>query len=327
MNLKKSIFSLIISSLLFLAFASVSYADSTEEVCGFELPQDKNYASEIISVRNKLKVDSNEIFKVKVFLKNSGNMPWFAEGSKCLGPKMYLGTTKEKDRASSLYEYGLEGWAGDNRIKLDQKRVNPGQIGSFTFEAKAGEEGNVYKEFFAPVLKEITWLDENEFNIFTIVGKQADNAQDLRKKMDYHVNSGIVNSLDLDADKSLLVDLSEQQLYVKLGNDVVRTFRVSTGAYDTPTPVGETKISLKQEVRVGHKPPHYIMPKFQWFRSGGYGFHALPSLGRAHSGVFWTEARNHIGIPVSHGCIRLLPEDATWLFDYTEIGTTVVVQK
>ena len=312
-----------------LSFGSVSFAETAggEEVCGFDLPEDKQYDSEIISVRHKLKVDEGEIFTVKVFLKNSGNMPWFSDLSKCLGPRMFLGTTKEQDRSSSLYEVGLDGWAGDNRVRIDQLRVDPGEIASFTFQAKADEEGNVYKEFFAPVLQDITWLEEDEFSIYTIIGYQDDNAQDLRKKMDYSINSGTVNSLNLDADRSLLVDLSEQQLYVKLGEDVVRTFPVSTGAAKTPTPVGETTITLKQDVRVAHKSPYYIMPKFQWFRSGGYGFHALPSLGRAHSGVFWTEARNHIGIPVSHGCIRLLPEDADWLFDYTVIGSKVVVQR
>ena len=239
---------------------------------------------------------------------------------------MMLGTTKSQDRVSDFYAEDLSGWAGDNRIRLDQSRVDPGEIASFTFEAKLNMTGQVYKEFFAPVIKGITWLDEDEFAIHTIVGKQYDNAQNIRKKMDYAINSGRVNDIDLGADKSLLVDLSEQIMYVKLGDSVVREFQVSTGAAKTPTPVGETKITLKQEVRVGHKPPHYIMPKFQMFRYGGYGLHSLPSLGRPHSGVFWTEAVSHIGIPVSHGCIRLLPGDADWLYDYTEVGTTVKVQ-
>ncbi len=329
MNIKRIIFSCLISSLLCLSFGSVSFAETAdgEEVCGFDLPEDKNYDSEIISVRHKLKVDEGEIFTIKVFLKNSGNMPWFSDLSKCLGPRMFLGTTKDKDRSSNLYEDGLNGWAGDNRVRIDQLRVDPGEIASFTFQAKADEEGNVYKEFFAPVLKDITWLDEDEFSIYTIIGYQDDNAQDLRKKMDYSINSGSVNSLDLDADKSVLVDLSEQLMYIKLGENVIREFPVSTGAAKTPTPVGETKIKLKQEIRVAHKAPHYIMPYFQWFRAGGYGFHSLPSLGRANAGIFWTEARSHIQIPVSHGCIRLLPEDAEWLFGYTEVGNKVVVQR
>ena len=111
-----------------------------------------------------------------------------------------------------------------------------------------------------------------------------------------------------------------------LDNLSIAEFRVSSGAAKTPTPVGETSITLKQETRIGGKSPHYIMPKFMWFRTGGYGFHALPSL-KTDGGFFWTEARNHIGIPVSHGCIRLLPEDADFLYDFADIGTRVKVQR
>jgi len=335
MFLKRLILITSLSVFMSLSFGAISFAEEAKvtekpeekEFCAFTIPEEKTYNSEVISVRNKLKVEENEIFTVKVFLKNTGTMPWFSNKSTCLGPRIHLGTTRHKDRLSSLYKMGLSGWSGSNRIALDQLRVDPGGIASFTFEAQLGKKGTVYKEFFAPVIKDITWMDEDEFSIYTIVGQQYDTAQNLRKKMDYSISSGTVNSLDLNSEKSILVDLSDQIMYIKLGEAIIREFPVSTGAARTPTPLGETKISLKQEIRVAHKPPHYIMPKFQMFRYGGYGLHALPSLGRAHAGWFWTEARSHIGIPVSHGCIRLLPEDADWLFDYTELGNKIVVQR
>ena len=80
-------------------------------------------------------------------------------------------------------------------------------------------------------------------------------------------------------------------------------------------------------MRIGAKPPHYVMPKFMMFRQGGYGIHALPSLSRKGGDVFWTEARSHIGRPVSHGCIRVLPEDANFVYDFAEVGTPVDVQR
>jgi len=40
------------------------------EVCGFELPEEKVYNSELITVRRKLRVKEGETFRVKVFLKN-----------------------------------------------------------------------------------------------------------------------------------------------------------------------------------------------------------------------------------------------------------------
>ena len=46
--------------------------------------------------------------------------------------------------------------------------------------------------------------------------------------MDYSISSGSVNSLDLDADKSVLVDLSEQLMYIKLGENIIREFLYHT---------------------------------------------------------------------------------------------------
>ncbi|MEK7136820.1 MAG: L,D-transpeptidase, partial [Patescibacteria group bacterium] len=57
-----------------------------------------------------------------------------------------------------------------------------------------------------------------------------------------------------------------------------------------------------------------------------HGFHALPYLGKSpESSGFWQEARSHIGIPVSHGCIRLLPEDAENVYEWVEVGTKVYI--
>lgn len=296
------------------------------EVCGFTLPEEKTYSSQLIAIRKKLKVETGEEFRIKVFMKNTGSMPWFSNKSTCLGPKMSLGTDKERDRASTFYNDGLDGWESNNRVGMDQLRVGPEEIASFTFWGKASEKSDVFKEYFTPTLKDIQWLDEAGFSFEVMIGNSAESAINLRKKLSYANFSGSVKKIDLNAEKKLIVDLSEQLLKVQLGDFMLREFKVSTGAAKTPTPVGETNIILKQEVRIGAKAPHYVMPKFMMFRAGGYGFHALPSLAN-DGGVFWTEARNHIGIPVSHGCIRILPEDAEWLFDFTEIGTGVAVQR
>lgn len=302
-------------------------ASQQEDICGFDLPEEMTYNSQVITIRRKLLVDPEETFRVKVFLKNTGTMPWFSNKSKCMGPKMSLGTDLSRDRDSEFYEEGLEGWESSSRVAMDQYRTNPGEIASFTFWGKAGDDEDIIKEYFTPVLKDLQWIDNSRLSFEVMIGDTGESAADLRKKLSYASESGSVMDIDLNAEKTILVDLSEQNAYVKLGDRTIKVFRVSTGAAATPTPVGQTKITLKQEVRVGAKKPHYIMPYYQWFRAGGYGFHALPSLGKANSGVFWTEARNHIGIPVSHGCIRLLPEDAEWLFGFTEIGTNVIVQR
>jgi len=305
-----------------------------QESCGFDYPDTQTYKAEVVTVRRKLQVEEGETFRVKVFLKNNGNMPWFSNDSICLGPKMALGTDKIRDRESNFYAATLAGvedtnWEGSNRIGLDQLRVNPGEIASFTFYSKAPSKTDIRKEYFAPVLKDIQWIEDPEalVEFEVVIGDvTSDTPINLRKKLSYKSNSGSALDINLNGEKSLNVDLSEQRLRLKLDDQVIAEFQASTGASATPTPVGETSIKLKQDVRVGGKSPHYIMPKFMWFRDGGYGFHALPSLG-GNGDHFWTEARSHIGIPVSHGCVRLLPEDADFAFDFAEVGTKVVVQR
>lgn len=71
--------------------------------CYAEMPKKPIYESSLISVRRQLKVNPGEKFRVKVFLRNKGNMYWVSDKSPCLGPHMSLGTTKEKDRESWFF--------------------------------------------------------------------------------------------------------------------------------------------------------------------------------------------------------------------------------
>jgi hypothetical protein len=303
----------------------------SSEDCSYEIPTSKKYESQLVTVRRKLRVDTDEVFRVKVFLKNTGNMPWFSDESTCAGTHVSLGTDQPRDRNSMFYATSLEGvddpnWEGANRVGMDQLRINPGQVASFTFYGKAPSKANIIKEYFTPVVEGVQWMEETSVSFEIIAGNPDYTSDEMRTRMLYANESGSVMDIPLHGTKSVLVDLSDQELFLKLDDYVVRNFRISSGAAKTPTPIGETAIKLKQEVRVGGKSPHYIMPKFMWFRAGGYGFHALPSLGN-DNGVFWSEAWNHIGIPVSHGCVRLLPHDADFMFEFVEVGTKVVVQR
>ncbi|PIR54640.1 hypothetical protein COU74_05115 [Candidatus Peregrinibacteria bacterium CG10_big_fil_rev_8_21_14_0_10_36_19] len=303
--------------------AGQDFVHTVNEKCDFEYPDEKLYKSQVVSVRRKLQVDEGETFRIKAFLLNTGNTPWFSKKSNCDGPKMSLGTDLERDRDSELYSKDLEGWDGANRIFMDQLRVDPGEVASFTFYAKAPNRDDILKEYFTPVLEGIEWIDDSNFSVEVVSGDVNDSPLDIRRKLNYKSLSGYASDINLAGNREIYVDLSKQQLYAVLDDKIVRQFTISSGAYDTPTPIGDFKVTLKQEVRVGSKPPHYIMPKFMWFKSGGYGFHALPSL-RTDGGAFWTEAVNHIGRPVSHGCIRLLPEDADFLFEFTTLEDTKV---
>lgn len=304
--------------------------EKKNEICGFETDKEASYGAQFVSVRRKLKLESDEDFKVKIFLKNTGNTPWFSGNSKCKGPHMSLGTDNPRDAKSQFFTKNIDGventnWESENRVGMDQLRVDPGKIASFTFYGKAPDRPDILKEYLTPVIEGIAWINDARTSVDFMVGDVKENHEIIRTRLSYANESGSAMDIPLDGIKSITVDLSEQKLYVKLGDYVIREFRVSTGKASTPTPKGPGEIFLKQEVRVGGEPPHYVMPYFMMFRAGGYGFHALPSLG-GDGGLFWTEARDHIGIPVSHGCVRLLPEEAEFLYNFAEIGTAVSVQ-
>lgn len=127
--------------------------------------------------------------------------------------------------------------------------------------------------------------------------------------------------------QTIYIDLSDQRVTLIEDGAIVAKYPVSSGASDTPTPIGKYKIHLKQKLRISSQDVPYRMPYYMAFtESHSHGLHALPYLGnvRDHSD-YWHEAREHIGIPVSHGCVRFLPEDAEAVFEWAEVGTAVII--
>lgn len=296
--------------------------------CEYAAPAKAEFTGRFLAISRKNFVVPGEVFMMQVYIQNNSNVPWFSSESGCEnGPIVNLGTNKDKDRSSPFFNNLINmrsNWAAPNRIRMESKRVSPYDIATFTFWAKAPQEPGLYREFFAPVAEGMSWIEDDAlFSVDIKVGDvQLNKTQ--KEYLTYIQKSANLSQLDLTGDKKIEVQLAKQKMFVKIGDTVVRMLSVSTGAKKTPTPRGTYNIISKQEVRVAVKKPRYIMPFFQMFKNSGYGLHALPSLAN-DKGVFWTEALNHIGRPVSHGCIRLLPKDAEFVWNFTELGTKMVV--
>jgi len=305
--------------------------------CSFEMPAQGVFSARPIKNTLGLKVTSNQKFRMALFFENTGNIPWFSENTNCQNvPIVSLGTTRSLDRQSAF----LNG----NRIMIKDEKIDPGQIAAFEFEVTAPFEADIYREFFALVIENRTWMKDSEIMVDFHVGETSESEEDIAKKAELIPISMKFSELDLSAPKSLEVDLSEQKMYVRIGDKLIRIFKTSTGAIATPTPTGDYKIEFKQQVRIAGGGTPYIMPKWQTFYKGA-GLHALPSLGNAKlrhrilqlepdesaptewfkDDSLWTEAVDHIGRPVSHGCVRLLPEDASFVYDFTNVGTPIAI--
>ncbi len=119
-------------------------------------------------------------------------------------------------------------------------------------------------------------------------------------------------------EKSIDINLSTQKLNYYLGPVRLNTYTVSTGKAATPTPVGSWTIE-KKSLRAWSSLAGLWMPYWMSF-NGVYAIHELPEWPDGTK-----EGANHLGIPVSHGCVRLGIGPAQTLYDWTPIGTKLTV--
>lgn len=111
------------------------------------------------------------------------------------------------------------------------------------------------------------------------------------------------------------VDLSEQRLTAYAGKTPVKSYLVSTGLPQTPTPVGQYAIWIKLRCDDMVGADYYIkdVPYVMYFHEG-YGLH----------GVTW---HANFGHRMSHGCVNQPNDMAEWLFSFADVGTMVNIHE
>jgi hypothetical protein len=119
--------------------------------------------------------------------------------------------------------------------------------------------------------------------------------------------------------KRIEVNLAKQELYYFLGDVRMGTYVVSTGKASTPTPRGTFTIGSKSK-RAWSKAFGLWLPYWMGMAGERFGLHELPEWPGGRK-----EGASHLGRPVSHGCIRLGVGPAKALYDWAEVGTTVVI--
>ena len=122
----------------------------------------------------------------------------------------------------------------------------------------------------------------------------------------------------------IVVDLSDQLVVVYEQHEVKYTYRCCTGRSDAPTVPGRYKIQSRMPMAYASK---WDLDMPYWlgiYDAGGSenGFHALPL--RGGSQVLWS---NSMGTPCSFGCIVTETANAKQLYEWADIGTTVIVQR
>ncbi|HBB36872.1 MAG: ErfK/YbiS/YcfS/YnhG family protein [Candidatus Moranbacteria bacterium GW2011_GWC1_45_18] len=119
--------------------------------------------------------------------------------------------------------------------------------------------------------------------------------------------------------KYIDINLSKQHLSIFENSQRLGTFRISTGKRGMATPTGSFKIMAKRGRAWSNKYKLY-MPFFMQFTGAGHGIHELPEWPGGYK-----EGAAHLGIPVSHGCVRLGVGPAETVYAFSDAGTPVVI--
>jgi len=116
------------------------------------------------------------------------------------------------------------------------------------------------------------------------------------------------------------VNLTAQQVTVLYKNVAIKNMACSGGKPETPTPQGT--YTTNQKIYYAWI-PKFAMGAYYWTRFyGPYLFHSVPY---DSAGNMMIEELNKIGSPVSHGCIRLVLEDAKWLYETLPLGIKISI--
>lgn len=119
---------------------------------------------------------------------------------------------------------------------------------------------------------------------------------------------------------NVAVDKSQNVLLLKTGDEILKTYMVSTGK-DNGTPVGEFTITTKLENPTWYKSGAVVAPnspdnglgtRWMGFDLKGYGIHG-------------TIEPQSIGHQATAGCVRMLNEQVEELYDMLPAGTKVTI--
>lgn len=107
---------------------------------------------------------------------------------------------------------------------------------------------------------------------------------------------------------AILIDISERKLYILTDGEIYKKYPVAVGKWETPTPIGNWKITQKAIWGKGFG-SRWMRINVPW---GIYGIHGTNKP--------WS-----IGSFASAGCIRMLNKHVEEVYGWVKVGTPVVI--
>ena len=155
----------------------------------------------------------------------------------------------------------------------------------------------------------------------------------------------------------ILVDISEQRLYLKSGEQTLVSYPISTSKYGEgskensfKTPLGNhiikekigenapintifiSRINTKNVATIENKPKNtendYVTSRIMWLEGQENGVNKGPGIDSYERYIYihGTHEEGLIGVKASHGCIRMFNVDVIDLYDRIYNGTKVIIR-
>lgn len=137
--------------------------------------------------------------------------------------------------------------------------------------------------------------------------------QRLRIKSNAAIAEAAQANAPIDGKRWIEVDLTTQMLTAWQGDVAIMHTSISSGLPGTPTVTGRYQVGIKyQSQRMTG--PGYDLPGVPWvmYFYGDYAIH----------GAYW---HTNFGVPMSRGCVNMVPSEAEFLYNWAPVGTEVYV--
>ena len=118
----------------------------------------------------------------------------------------------------------------------------------------------------------------------------------------------------------IAVDTYEQTLGVYQDGRLIFGTLISSGSRYFPTRLGTFQVWARLDT--GKMSGAYFRDRRDYYFLEDVPWILYYDGDRALHGAYW---HNNFGIRSSHGCVNLAPRDARWLFEFAQVGSTVVV--
>ncbi len=224
-----------------------------------------------------------------------------------------------KEVSSSVFE----SWFVDGRLDRDvvQDYIDTEVRGYFQpfYDVKKvvkNRKGEFYSRVYDNVPNYSTLYDQ-------LFSKFTNGVRDITVVISSMVYAGTDGEF---AQKYIEVDSSQQKLYVWNTRSIEKVIDLSGPRYDSEVHGVFTVVDKGLEpIAPGNKyMPYWLAFYYEPTKEAWYGLHGLIWMYRA-DGSKWIEPTSNIGVRISGGCIRMVVEDAKYLYERFERGDYILI--